>query len=382
MANLSEEEKQKLLNTLDELESEASLVKFAIKKKLQVLEPVKIMPFYGFASENYVYLKGRVLEREKIRSPRKVNSMPEQWLNMWKRLESDEIPGAKLKASFNGRELDLETDQEGYFDVEIHTQTPLNFEQAGTTVKLQLQEQYTDKDQKDAEGYLFVPDKHAEFGVISDIDDTVLVSHVKQFMGRMRLMLKENATERHPFPGIAGFLRALCKGSDGQRQNPLFFVSGSTWNIYDLLISFLRSHHIPEGPLLLRDRATAWDHGKFETSEQAYKLEKVRHILDTYPWLKFICIGDSGQHDPETYQQIVQEYPGRILGIYIRDVSPDGRDTEVRNMARQVQEQGVEMKLVEETLSAARHAAERGWIHENELEDVRQARAKDEQQDT
>lgn len=381
MAKLSDDLKQKMLSILDELESNVSQVKFAAKRKLNVLEPVKIMPYYGFASDNYVYLKGRVLEREKIKNPKEVDTLHEQWLNMWKRMESDEIPGAKLKAWFGDKEIDIETDEEGYFQVEIHADGKINFEKHGRRIKLQLQDQYTDKDEKDAEGYLFVPGENAEFGVISDMDDTVLVSHVKDFMGRMRLMLKKNATERSPFPGIAGFLRALQKGKDGKGHNPIFFVSGSEWNLYDLLVSFLKYHKIPEGPLLLRDRGTTWDRGKYETSEEEYKREKIRHILDTYPELKFICIGDSGQHDPETYQKIVEEYPGRILGIYIRDVTPDKRDKEVKEIARKVKEQGTEMLLAEETYAAAKHAAKMGWINESQLEDVKRTRDEDEKQD-
>jgi phosphatidate phosphatase APP1 len=59
----------------------------------------------------------------------------------------------------------------------------------------------------------------------------------------------------------------------------------------------------------------------------------------------------------------VEQYPGRILGIYIRDVSPDARDKEVKQIARQVEQQGTQMLLAQETLSAARHALSMGWIN-------------------
>lgn len=329
------------------------MAKHKTKEALHLLDPINIMPYYGFGNDKYVYVKGRVLEDEKVKQSSDEDSTLTHLRNTYKRYESDEIPVVKLKASFAGQEIEVETDQEGFFEVEFRTESPIDYSSTGHKVKLQLLEQKTGKDKLEAEAYVFVLGRDADFGIISDIDDTVLMSKVTHFLGRLKLMLLKNANERSPFPGIAGFLRALCAGSDQKKHNPLFFVSGSEWNLYDLLVRFFRSHSIPEGPLLLRDKGFRLDKGYLETSTHEYKQEKIRHILDTYPNLKFICIGDSGQHDPEIYQKEVQEYPGPILGIYIRDVSPEERDKEVRSIAEQVKAQGVEMELVEETLSAA-----------------------------
>lgn len=380
MADLTQEIKEKLLSALAQAEHSLSKAKFRVKEKLQVLEPIKIMPFYGFGNENYVYLKGRVLEDEKIKDDQEVDGTLTHLKNTYKRYETDEIPGIKLRAAFAGQEIEVETDEEGYFDVEFRTDEAIDYSTTGNKIQLKLLGRKTDHDALESEGYVYAPGKNVEFGIISDIDDTVLVSNVTHFLGQLKLMLMKNATERSPFPGIAGFLRALGKGSDGKGQNPLFFVSGSEWNLFDLLINFFRSHDIPKGPLLLRDKGTGFDRGEFETSEQEYKQEKIRHILDTYPSLRFICIGDSGQHDPEIYQKIVEEYPGRILGIYIRDVSPDKRDKEIRQIAERVNEQGTEMILAEETVEAAKHALEMGWINENQLTDIQEECEKDRQQ--
>ncbi|SFU63377.1 Phosphatidate phosphatase APP1 [Pontibacter akesuensis] len=368
-----------MLAAIEKVEHSLSMAKFKVKDKLHLLEPINIMPYYGFGSDTYVYVKGRVLEDEKVSQPEKDDNVLQHLEATYKRYESDEIPGITLTASFAGQTITVETDEEGFFEVEFRTDTPIDYSTAGHKVKLQLQEQKTDHDRMEAEAHVFVPGKDAGFGIISDIDDTVLVSKVTHILGKLKLMLLQNSLERSPFPGIAGFLRALCKGNDGKGQNPLFFVSGSEWNLYDLLISFFRSHDIPEGPLLLRDKGTRLDRGDFETSEQEYKREKIRHILDTYPDLNFICIGDSGQHDPEIYQHIVQEYPGRILGVYIRDVTPEKRDKEVRDIANQVEAKGTKMLLAEETLSAAKHAAEMGWINESQLREVKEACEKDAQ---
>jgi phosphatidate phosphatase APP1 len=103
--------------------------------------------------------------------------------------------------------------------------------------------------------------------------------------------------------------------------------------------------------------------------------------MDSYP-LPFILIGDSGQRDPEIYREVVAEYPARILAIYIRSVSPDPlRRETVRALAREVERAGSALLLTDDTLSAARHAADNGWISSEAVAavaddpDVRAARA-------
>jgi phosphatidate phosphatase APP1 len=169
----------------------------------------------------------------------------------------------------------------------------------------------------------------------------------------------------------------LCTGYDDRFSNPLFYVSGSEWNLFDLLVNFFRYHDIPEGPLFLRDKGLRFDKPDVAPNEQEFKHSQICRILDTFPHLKFICIGDSGQHDPEIYRDIVKEYPGRILGIYIRDVSGDNRDAEVEGIIKEVKKEGTEMLLLRETLSAAKHALSMKWINENQLADVEEDCKKD-----
>jgi Uncharacterized conserved protein len=128
-----------------------------------------------------------------------------------------------------------------------------------------------------------------------------------------------NARTRLPFPGVAAFYQALEQGGDGARLNPIFYVSSSPWNIYDIIADFMDIQRIPTGPIHLRD----WDIGLSALSSRRLKTHKepiIREIHDMYPSLPFILIGDTSQHDPEIYGQIVSEFPNRIRAIYIRDV--------------------------------------------------------------
>lgn len=372
-----EQIKEKIRSALNSVESELSSRKFEIKDRFNLLEPITIMPFFGFGSDHYVFVKGRVLEKEKLKKKDENLSILQHLENTVKRYETDEIPGIKVQANFGGKQLEIRTDREGFFLFEFEFEDLIDYEKCGKEVKLKLLETKTEEDDLKASARIFVPDKEAQYGIISDVDDTVLISHMTDFFAKLKLMLLKDAKERSPFPGISALLNALSKGYDDKGRNALFYVSGSEWNLYDLLINFFKYQEIPLGPLLLKDKGMKADQGKFSVAHQEYKARKIRHILKTYPNLDFICIGDSGQHDPETYCKIMEEFPGRIKGIYIRDVSPAKRDKEIRNMAHQVKEMGAEMLLIEDTLDAAKHAEKMKWIHQKHLIKVKEQSDKD-----
>ena len=379
MATNKTDIKEKLFKAAAHVEHGFIKAKHAVKEKLQMLDPVMIMPYYGYGNDTCVYLKGRVLEKEKIKEKKEGASTWRHLKNTYRRYESDEIPGIRLKASYGGKELELLTDDEGFFEAEFRFDRPIDYEKSGDKVQLRLLETKTENDLLGAEGTIFVPHKDSEFGIISDIDDTVLVSNITYLLGKLKLMLLKDATERSPFPGIAAFLRALRAGCDDKVSNPLFYVSGSEWNLFDLLDNFFRYHDIPEGPFFLRDKGTRFDKPDVEPTEKKYKYSQICRILDIFPSLKFICIGDSGQHDPEIYQQVVEGYPGRILGIYIRDVSDDKRDAEIKPIIDEVKAKGTEMLLLPDTLSAARHAVQMKWINKDQLAEVEAECKRDDQ---
>jgi phosphatidate phosphatase APP1 len=139
------------------------------------------------------------------------------------------------------------------------------------------------------------------------------------------IVFLNNAHTRLPLEGVIAFYQALQRGVNGRDYNPIFYVSSSSWNIYDVLEDFLSVHGVPAGPLFLKD----WSPTTLE-KHKAHKLAVIRTLLRTYPELPFVLIGDSGEEDPEIYRQAVREHPGRILAIYIRDVTTGERDAEVR----------------------------------------------------
>jgi phosphatidate phosphatase APP1 len=206
----------------------------------------------------------------------------------------------------------------------------------------------------------------ARVGIISDIDDTVVHSSATSVLKMTWIVLLNNAHTRLPFEGVAAFYRALQRGADGRDYNPIFYVSSSPWNIYDVLEYFLNVHGVPAGPIFLKDWSPA-----VLGKHRAHKLGVIRTLLGTYPELPFVLIGDSGQEDPEIYHQAVREHPGRIQAIYIRDVAATRRKVEVPAIAEEVRKLGVEMVLVPDSAAAAEHAAAKGLIAQDAVPEIR-----------
>ena len=365
--------KGKVTHSIDKFQSFLQSIKFNIKKKLNLLGPVMIQPYYGFGNGKYFYIKGRVIEKEKIKTPEEIDNYLENIQAILERYESDEIPGAKLKATFNGISKELETDDEGFFEVEFNFKEAVKSDGLRISLTLELLEEISNKeDQMKATGIFYMPVEETEIGIISDLDDTVIDTKATHFLKKMKTIFLQNSKTRKALLGIAEFLRALHHNKVGKPVNPLFYLSGSSWNIFDLLIEFFDYNKIPHGPVFLKD--VGIEHGRFiKEDTKKYKLTRIRKILDTNENLNFILIGDSGQKDPEVYLKVIEEYPDRILSVYIRDVTDGKRDKEVERFQKKAAEHNVDMIVIQDTVEAARHAARKNFIDKKALKEIEKA---------
>jgi phosphatidate phosphatase APP1 len=277
-----------------------------------------------------------------------------RWRNLvrfYKRLESDEVPGARVRASYLGVQNETTTDGEGYFRLQLAPRGRLG---PGPWQDVQLELPGTEAK---ATAQVLVPLKRARFGVISDIDDTIVASNVTSKLRMVLTVALTNSRTRKPFRGVAAFYRALHAG-----VNPVFYVSKSPWNLYVPLMEYLEVQGLPKGPLMLRDFGLR--------PQKEHKQKAIDEILSTYPKLRFILSGDSGESDPEIYAEVVRRYPERIRAIYIRSVNPK-RVTEIQKLAQEVAKTGCQLVLAPEADAAAAHAAGEGLIQASELRAVR-----------
>ncbi len=366
----------------EQLERIASRVENALDEQRERLGMAgerrpRIDAYRGYGPGNRVWIKARVLRGAPAPRSRERDSV---WLNLastLQRFESDEIPGAQVRVRYPGGEQLLKADREGYVECWIEPSPPLRGGWQG--VEMELLEPLDGHDPYRTSAPVIVPPPSARFGVISDIDDTVIRTDVASRLRMAKNVLLGNAYTRMPFPGVAPFYRALERGASGNAQNPVFYVSSSPWNLYDMLAEFLELRRIPLGPLLLRDWGLAPVDIGDEGGHSGHKRRHIGRILDTFPTLPFILVGDSGQEDPEIYHREVHDHPERILAVYIRNVSRAPERVEaIKALAAEVEKAGSALVLADDTLAAARHAAEHGWIDAASLPEIGEV-AEDEQ---
>lgn len=329
--------------------------------------PITIAAYRGYGTADTLLAHGRVLLASDIRPARQHDPWWRNVLSAYRRLESDEVPDARVEARLGAARTTALTNAEGHFEAHLRLEQPLPAGGAWHHVDIRLDEHGP---AVHARAPVLVPLRDARFGVISDLDDTVIHTGATSLLRMLRLTLFENAHTRIAFPGVAAFFRALHHGGGPSPRNPFFYVSSSPWNLYGYLGDFLELNDVPAGPLMLRD----WGFSSLEAlpfGHRSHKLDAIRRILDTYPELPFILVGDSGQKDPEIYREVVHDYRGRILAVYIRDVSADPlRSRRIQELASEVHQVGSALVLTDDTLGAAQHAAEHGWIQGRDLQRI------------
>jgi phosphatidate phosphatase APP1 len=309
-------------------------------------DPIVILPYPGYGTRRRLVVCGRVLQDEGIRV---AAATDRRWRNLaafLKRLESDEVRGAVVCAG----KAEAKTDREGYFRLELPGGRP-----GWNEIALRLAGDAAVR----AVARVLVPAAKARFGVISDIDDTILQTHVTSRLKMLLTVALTNARTRKPFAGAAAFYRALHGG-----VNPFFYVSKSPWNLYPLLAEFFRLQNLPDGPLLLRDLSLRM--------EKQHKEKRIEAILAAYPKLPFVLIGDSGEKDPEIYAAVVRRYPKRILAVYIRSVGADPRRASaIERLIEEIAKTGCQLVFSPDTFAAATHAAGQGLIQPSDVRAVR-----------
>lgn len=150
--------------------------------------------------------------------------------------------------------------------------------------------------------------------VISDIDDTIKHSGI----GSGAREIFRNAFIRDlddlKIDGVKEWYTTMA-----ELGVTFHYVSNSPWQLYPVLTSYFAGAGLPKGSFHLK-QYTGMLQGIFEPVAERKKgtLDK---ILMDFPQRRFILAGDSGEADLELYTDVMLANPGRIIGVFIRDVT-------------------------------------------------------------
>lgn len=282
-------------------------------------QPIAIDGYFGYARPDYIFLKGRILQDKQIRAS-ETDSKWRNFVNTFKRFASDEVPNALVEIQVGANQFLIRASREGYFTLDeslkqVLTKNGVPYTQAKVSV---LEAKRMAPPPPTEQVPVLLPDATTPYAVISDIDDTILHSYITSPMKWKAFYATffQNAATRKQVKGAATFFQELVRRT--QKEIPFFYVSNSPWNLYDLLIGFLKNNNFPLGPILLREIKSSTRRLPSETSGHKYR--SIVKLMETYPNLPFVLIGDSGEKDALIYREIDERYPGRILAIVIREV--------------------------------------------------------------
>jgi phosphatidate phosphatase APP1 len=154
-----------------------------------------------------------------------------------------------------------------------------------------------------------------DLGIVSDIDDTVLSTFLPRplLAAYNTFLAREEA--RRPVPGMASLYERVLADRPGA---PTVYVSTGAWNTAPTLRRFLSRTGLPEGPLLLTDWGPT-NTGWFR-SGQDHKRACLEWLAADFPRIRWVLVGDDGQHDPAIYAEFARAHPERVRAIAIREL--------------------------------------------------------------
>ncbi|KAK3682749.1 hypothetical protein B0T22DRAFT_502005 [Podospora appendiculata] len=153
--------------------------------------------------------------------------------------------------------------------------------------------------------------------LISDIDDTIKRSNIN--LGAREIF--RNTFIRDLADLTIDGVRELYTSLHGMGVK-IHYCSNSPWQLFPVLATYFHTAGLPPGSLHLKQYSGMLQ-GIFEPVAER-KRGTLHKILRDFPERKFLLVGDSGEADLEVYTELVVANPGRILAVFIRDVTtPD-----------------------------------------------------------
>jgi len=261
----------------------------------------QVITYTGYGTDGWVRVLARVLL-----APPRVGDRRSGAMRGWRHFVSAKVGGVPVSVEVGGRRHVVETGRGGYIDVVLPAQLEPGWAAAGVSIA----------DAPVVEAPLRVVGPHERLGIVSDIDDTVLVTALPRPLLAFWNTFVRHEESRTPVPGMAEFYRTVRAGDP---EAFVVYVSTGAWNVAPALRRFLHKRGFPTGPMLLTDWGPTPE-GWFR-SGQDHKRATLRRLVDDLPQLRWVLVGDDGQHDPALYDEIVWARPDDVRFVAVRQLA-------------------------------------------------------------
>jgi phosphatidate phosphatase APP1 len=273
--------------------------------------------YNGYGHKNNIILYGHVLQGKHTKENKYSNNPLINAHHLLRIFMVKPRSGCILEMQWGDQIFTTISESDGFFKFEWQSKTEVNYGWHAVDVHLLSRNgEIVTK----AKGKFFIPNS-TQYAFISDIDDTLLISHSSSSLKKLRLLFIRNPRSRKPFEDGVKFYHLLSLAhSDPFIPNPFFYVSSSEWNLYEYLTEFFLHNGFPEGVLILNKIKRFYQLFKTGKSNHQLKFHRISRILDLFPKQNFILLGDNSQRDPELYKALANQYPDQIHAIYIRKI--------------------------------------------------------------
>ncbi len=270
-----------------------------------------IQVYNAYGNSHKVIIEGRMVYKKNYNQPLEDDTL---FHNMWrkiKQLTSNEIKNEKIIAYIGNEICSTIGDDEGYFEFDIKRDQELYT--GYNSISLQIENNPNTLNIKAK----IISDE--AIGIISDFDDTVIISDVTNKFKLINNLLLKNYKQRKVVPTMVERFQKILAQNSPNIPSTLFFVTGSPKQLFNSIERFLNYHHFPKHTLI-----TKQIHGLEMDpllNQFKYKVERIEELFRLYPKMQWIMFGDSGEKDKEVYEYLFKKYPLKIKSYYIRDIN-------------------------------------------------------------
>ena len=327
------------------------------KKLCQPID-AHVKVYHGYGHKHNLVVYGHVLAGKPLSQSKITDNIFTNVIHLIKLFLIEPIPFVKVQLIWRNQRIFTTTEKDGFFKFEWDSIDSVPAGWHPIVVDIIDNEGLV---MTFGEGKLFVPHQ-TQYGFISDIDDTVLISHSATTGKKLRVLFTKNPRSRKTFADVVKFYNLLAlSNTNPETLNPFFYVSSSEWNLYDNLNEFFKFNDLPKGAFLLNQIKRWYQLFRTGGTKHEGKLTRVKRIFDAFPRQQFILLGDNSQKDPEIYVSLANKYPNKIVAIYIRNITTEKEEFATKILSS-LDDTTIETCLFKHTDEAILHAKKTGLI--------------------